>query len=347
MLKSPLPAEETGAILVITLWILALLTLLALGIGIRMGVDIKLMGFFLNSSKAHFLAEAGLRKTISLLGADDNKGVDSLNEIWGCGFDFEEDEYVLKDIELGEGTFTVGYEFGRDEEEKPIYLYGASDEEGKLNINKLDADFLAKLPGISSEIAAAILDWRDENDIARAEGAEDDYYEELECPYDCKDAPFSVPEELKLVRGVTDEVYDGVKDIITVYGEGKSVNINTAPEEVLAVLVGEEFEELPEKIVKYRNGTDELPGTEDDRIFTDTRTIIAELKNPLASGGLDPTEEARLNDLIQNKKCFKISSSTFRIASRGEVKGGRIRKTIEAVMERTDEGSEILYYHED
>lgn len=336
-----------GAILVTTLWILALLTLLALGIGIRMGVDIKLISFFLNSSKAHFLAEAGFRKTIALLQGDNNKKVDSLNEIWSCGLDFEEEEFALKDIELGEGTFTISYEFGKDEEGNPIYLYGASDEEGKLNINKLEGDFLEKLPNISSEIAAAILDWRDENDIARVEGAEDDYYEELDNPYECKDAPFSVPEELMLVRGVSEEIYDGVKDIITVYGDSKAVNINTAPEEVLAVLIGGEFEELPGKIVKYRNGTDGLPGTEDDRIFTDTRTIVVKLKDPLASGGLDSIEEARLNDLITNKRSFKVYSNTFRIVSRGEVKGGKVKKTIEAVVKRTNEGSEVLYYYED
>lgn len=338
---------ERGAILVTTLWILTLLTLLAIGIGIRMAVDIKLIGFFVNSSKAHYLAEAGLRKTISLLEADTNKNVDSLNEIWGCGFDFDEEEFVLKDIELGEGLFTVNYEFGKDEEGNPVYLYGAIDEDGKLNINKLEADFLEKLPGFTPQIAAAVLDWRDENDIARAEGAEDDYYDELDFPYECKDAPFSVPAELLLVAGVTEEIYDKVKDMITVYGESKAVNINTASEEILAVLIGEEFEELPGKIVKYRNGADELAGTEDDRIFNDTRTIVVKLKDPLASGGLDSVEEARLNDLVTNKQCFKVRSGTFRIISRGELKGGRVKKTIEAVVKRSADGSEILYYHED
>lgn len=343
-----------GAILVTTLWILALLTLLALGIGMRMGLDIKLIGFSLNSSKAYYIAKAGLRKAIWLIDIDPNKRIDALNEPWSCGFDFDEEEYLLKDIVLGEGTFTVKHEFGKDEEGAIIYLYGASDEEGKLNINMMDGDMLLKLPNFSSEIVSAILDWRDGDDQAgnnliMTEGAEDDYYEEeLESPYECKDAAFSVAEELMLVKGVSEEIYNGVKDVITVYGEGKAVNINTASEKVLAIIIGPEFEELPGKIVRYRNGEDKLPGTEDDRIFADAKTIITQLLDPLAAG-LEPEEQRHLDFLINNKKYFKCSSSTFRIVSQGKVRGGRVKKTIEAVVKRgrTVGGSGIVHYYED
>lgn len=323
--------SKNGAILVTTLWILALLTLLALGIGIRMAVDIKLIGFSLNSSKAHYLAEAGLRKTIALLEEDTSKLTDSLNEIWSCGFDFDEEEFVLKDIELGEGTFTVSYEFGEDEEGSPVYLYGASDEEGKLNINTIDAALLAKLPGFTDEIVAAVLDWRDEDDLERLDGAEDGYYEGLDNPYECKDALFSAPEELLLVKDVTEEIYDGIKDIITVYGDSKTTNINTAPEEVLAVLVGGEgFEERPARIIKERNGQDNEPGTKDDEIFKNIDVITGKF-------GLSETE----------RKYFKFSSNIFKIVSRGEVKEGRAKKTIEAVYKRDEEDCPILYYYED
>ena len=282
---------------------------------------------------------------------DKNKRLDSLKEIWSSGFDFDKEEFLLKDIALGEGTFTVSYKFGKDENGNPIYLYGAGDEESKLNINIMDSDMLLKLPNFSSEIVSAILDWRDEdnlagNNVVLTEGAEKDYYEELDNPYECKDAPFSVLEELMLVKGVTEEIYDGVKDIITVYGESKAVNINTVSEKVLAVLIGEEFPELPSKIVKYRNGDDGLPGTEDDRVFSDIRTIVAELSSSL-TGGLDPGEVKHLNFLINEKKYFKLSSNTFRIVSRGEVRGGRVKKTIEVVVKRDGGRAKILYYYED
>ena len=326
-----------GTILVTTLWIMALLTLLALGIGIRVGMDIKLISFFLDSSKAHYLAKAGLMKTMVLLEEDGNKNVDSLNEVWACGYDFDDEEDVLKDIILGEGSFTVSYEFGTDEEGKQIYIYGSIDEEGKFNINKIVAELLAQLPGFSTDMAAAVLDWRDEDSVASLEGAEDGYYESLDNPYECKDAPFSVPEELLLVRDITNEIYNDVKDVITVYGEGERVNMNTAPEAVLAVLAGEEGETLVAKIINYRNGTDELPATEDDKIFTNIEMVAAQV-------GMNQFEQAIFNNL---KKYFKFSSNTFRISSKGEVREGRIKKTIEAVVKRSDKGTEVLYYYED
>lgn len=340
--------EKHATILVTTLWILTLLTLLAIGIGVRMGVDIKLISFFLNSSKAHYLAEAGLRKAVALIEADENGACDSLNETWSSGYDSEEEKYLLKDIELGDGTFTVSYEFGKDEGGKPIYLYGASDEEGRLNINQLDGEALAKLPGFTSEIADCVLDWRDDNDVERPEGAESDYYKGLENPYECKNGMFEAPEELLLVKGVTDEIYDGLKGMITAYpkdGHG-SVNINTASKEVLAVLIGGDFEELPGKIIIYRNGDDGAPGTSDDRIFTDTETITAKLKS-LTTMELNELERNRLDYLIHEKKCFKVKSDTFRILSKGEIGKGRARKTIEAVVKRTGGMPEILYYYEE
>ncbi|MBL7071962.1 MAG: general secretion pathway protein GspK [Candidatus Omnitrophica bacterium] len=341
-------SNKRGAILVTTLWILSLLTILAIGIGIRVGVDIKLMSFFLNSSKAHYLAGAGLRKTIMLIEQDNDKKVDSINEQWGCGFDFNEEEYLLKEIELGDGIFTVSYKSGKNEAGTDVYIYGASDEEGRLNINKLDDVMLAKLPEFTMEIVDSIMDWRDEDDVERLEGAESDYYGELESPYSCKSAPFSAPEELMLVKGMTEEIYNGIKDIITVYpgdGDGK-VNINTATEAVLAVLIGEDLEELPGKIVRYRNGDDEEPGTEDDRIFNNVEAIITQLKAPLASGGLGAGELGRLNELVVNKKCFKVNTNTFRILSRGTVGDGKVRKTVEAVVKRSDAETGILYYYE-
>ncbi|MFH0840245.1 MAG: hypothetical protein V1883_04435 [Candidatus Omnitrophota bacterium] len=334
--------SDKGAILITTLWILTLLTLLAMGIGIRVGVDIKIISFFVNSHKAHYIAEAGIRNTVFLIEKDATKTADSLNEIWSSGYDSVKEEFVLKDVKVGEGIFTVGYEIEKDETGNPVYLYGAIDEGGKININEAGGDILANLPGFSTDIAAAVADWRDEDDLSNPSGAEGDYYEGLDAPYECKDGRFSVPEELMLVKGVTREIYDGVEGLVTPYGGDKAVNINTAPKEVLAVLIGPEFEDLPGKIVNYRRGADGIIGTQDDNIFTDINTIGAKLTSALA---INRVEFNRIEEL-KNAGYFKVMSACFRIRSRGEVKNGRVKKTIEAVIRRTDKGSEFLYYYE-
>lgn len=332
---------RAGSILITTLWVMAILTLLAIGIGIRMAVEIKLTGYAINRAKALYLAEAGLRKAVSLLLEDNNRELDSLNEIWSTGYDAEEEEYLLKDIKLGDGAFTVSFPAGSDEDGKPVYLYGASAEDGRININKADkADDLTGLLGITEEIAECILDWKDSDSLARVNGAEDSDYEESVPPYRCKDAPFSVAEELLLVKGMTPEIFGGIKGLITVYGDSPKVNVNVVPEAVLSALAGTMFEELPAKIVSFRNGQDGISGTADDRIF-DNVTLIS------AQAALTGAELERMEYLINEKKAFKLKSDVFRISSTGSVRDGRVKKTIEAVVSRTADGAEILYYGEE
>lgn len=68
----------------------------------------------------------------------------------------------------------------------------------------LAADILMALPGMTEEIADAILDFLDEDDITRPYGAEfEDYYSQLQPPYKPADGPINSIEQLLLVRGVT------------------------------------------------------------------------------------------------------------------------------------------------
>ena len=64
-------------------------------------------------------------------------------------------------------------------------------------------NLLMALPGMTVEIADAILDWLDEDDEQREFGAEAEYYASLAPPYAPKNGPLETVEELLLVRGVT------------------------------------------------------------------------------------------------------------------------------------------------
>jgi len=62
---------------------------------------------------------------------------------------------------------------------------------------------LLNLPGMTESIADSILDWMDEDDRPRAQGAEADYYAGLGLPYRPRNGvPFAL-EELLLVRGIS------------------------------------------------------------------------------------------------------------------------------------------------
>lgn len=68
---------------------------------------------------------------------------------------------------------------------------------------------LMKLPGMTVEIADAILDWIDTDDIPREFGAEIDEYSQMSPPYAPRNGPIETIEELLLVRGVTPEMLFG------------------------------------------------------------------------------------------------------------------------------------------
>lgn len=91
--------------------------------------------------------------------------------------------------------------------------FGVEDESTKLNLNTLmfaekqkagaGRTLLMALPGMTEDIADAILDYIDEDSEQRELGAESDYYTSQTPPYACKNGPLETVDELLLVKGVT------------------------------------------------------------------------------------------------------------------------------------------------
>lgn len=135
-----------------------------------------------------------------------------------------------------------------------------SDEGGKINVNKITDEtregfikFLtaSKLEELVAEtIAASILDWLDEDDLHHVNGAEKDYYATFPEPYEPKNGPFETLEELTLVKGVTPQIFESLRDHLTIYGSGK-ININFASKEVL-MSVPAITEEIARALIKYK-----------------------------------------------------------------------------------------------
>jgi DNA uptake protein ComE-like DNA-binding protein len=125
------------------------------------------------------------------------------------------DEYYADDVRVGnEGTFWI---VGRanDAETARTVTYGLTDEASKLNLNTATQEMLELLPNMTTELAAAIIDWRDSDSDATDDGAESDTYSRKEPSYQCKNASFETPEELHLVNGAT---------VALLYGEDSNFN---------------------------------------------------------------------------------------------------------------------------
>lgn len=71
------------------------------------------------------------------------------------------------------------------------------------------ANPLMGLPGMTLEISEAIFDWIDEDTDQRDHGAENEYYQSLTPPYECKNGKLETLDELLLIRGVTPQLLFG------------------------------------------------------------------------------------------------------------------------------------------
>jgi len=109
-------------------------------------------------------------------------------------------------VPVGDGAFWILRSTGEDDR---TYAYGIRDEAGKVNLNTASPDMLSKLPGMTPEFAASIVDWRDADSNVTPGGAESEYYLLLPDPYECKNSPLETVEELFLIRGASKDILWG------------------------------------------------------------------------------------------------------------------------------------------
>jgi len=313
--------HKNGSVLIIVLWIIIILTALAVSISVVASSQVFLVRRYRNQMTAYFIARAGIALCIAELNRDKEANTyDALKDDWSNKAE------LFNDRPVGRGFLNVSYEYSNqlktisNEGESTVTntFYGMIDEERKININTASATVLETLfrnqasltPSQAKEIADSIIDWRDTDDTKRETGAEAAYYLSLSSPYPCKNNKFELLEELILVKGMRPEIFQTVNDFITVYGDGR-VNINTAPYPVLHALGPSEI--LSEKIIRCRVGSDETEGTEDDEVFTQLSAIISALNKKQT---LTQEETAQINNLITTN-AIGVKSSYFQIISSG------------------------------
>ncbi|GAB4240200.1 MAG: type II secretion system minor pseudopilin GspK [Deltaproteobacteria bacterium] len=307
--------NEKGIALLVTLLILVLVVAVVYEI-FRIGARGAQAGAYgRDSIRCALLAEAGTGAARIALRQDarDN-GFDTLDEIWSR---------PAPPIELGDGEIRVVVEDGeRGIDLNRILLpKGNAPDERRLAVFQRLLDTL----GIDRAVADAVVDWMDNDDTPRTGGAESSYYLGLPYPYRAKNDRLDTVGELRLVRGVTREVYEKLLPFVTVHSSGK-VNLNTAPKEVLMSLsagtdasdVGPIDAKTADEIIEYRK---EHPFTKPEEI-----------------GNVSPF----LRDLYSRtlfKELVDVRSTFFHVRSAGEI-GGTVR-TVDAIGARV--GNEIQW----
>ena len=237
---------EQGSILVLVLLLMGVLVAIAL-YGLRMAqvessgakvVDKRLQGRGLSASGvrlARFLLLRDLRLDL------EQERVDHPGEAWGR---FPETRQVrLPELESGaiEGQIV-------DEQGKfPLNALLDGDGNWRSAYRRVLENLLTGHFEVSESKAETVLsslkDWMDpDEEPSGTRGAESAYYRQRDKPWTCRNGPLRSLAELRFVRGVSQKLYSGseggpgLRDLATVHGDG-GINVNTAPEPVLAALI--------------------------------------------------------------------------------------------------------------
>lgn len=301
-----------------------------------------------------YMASSGIHAAMAMLVKDRNDSdTDSLQEDWA---DPEKTAEVLRQIfqfEQGRVTVETVDEMGKIQlNSLVVFPEGKAFNEPQRqlwekflnNFKLLDDERYEDIE--PSTILSSIKDWIDSGDddaVTGLSGAESDYYEGLEHPYSCRNAPFNHLGELVLVKGITEDLYRGADDLegiasyLTVHGmsataenkftyEGK-ININTAPMPVIAALLPSGDENLAQAVADYRleksdetyihdlstpTWYKEVPGLSDVTINADLITTSSDIYRIRSTAALDDTS-LTITAVVQREKLVKTGKWTCRV----------------------------------
>lgn len=332
----PVIGNEHGIALFLVLWVLALLTVIVGEFCYTMRTQMNITRNFKEETQAYYLAVAGANRAIVELIRNERIPPKATT------VEDEEEERLrintdIPPVSFGEGRFKVH----------------VANESGKINLNTANTRLLrVMLTGFDLEdderdvIVDSILDWRDKDRLHRVNGAEDDYYQSLPEPYECRDGDFKSVGELLLVRGVTPELFfGGLEKLVTVYSDSQGgdqggirhirrkqpnivsgkMNINAATFEMLRTLPGM-TEDLARDIVEFRK-------ERDFKTVTELLEIV----------GADVYKSVQSYLTVQTIPYYTVTSV-------GIVGGGETRRAVEALVKidaKTKKGYRIIRWLDD
>ena len=321
MRRKKIKTEREGFVLIVVLCMVIMMSVLLLGFNYESRSNLRSVDDFRKSQEALNCAKAGLN--IAIAAAKDTP-------------DIHNDKSLL-DLFSGEDTFAV--DEGKcsiiiSEESGKLNVNHLKDENGNLNRTRIDQllrliDLLSqKEPGhsdIDYGFVPAIIDWTDSDDEIECLdfikndnlGAESSYYSQLKPPYKCRNKSLETTEELLLVQGITPQIFDRLRDYLTVYGDGK-INVNCAEKLVLESLSENMDPTLAQLIIERRK----LKPFES----------IAELRD--IPGMTDSLYRA-----INKVTTVEPTDQYYHVTSRGEA--GSFGRTVTAILRRNTETKSI------
>ncbi|MEN8260488.1 MAG: hypothetical protein ABFS02_07865 [Pseudomonadota bacterium] len=208
---------QSGVALIMVLWVLVIMTVMAASFSLSMRREGDLVRNIKGEVEAAALADAGVYNAMLML-------MLPIHSEMRWRADGSINEFNLADAIIR------------------VQIY---DEVGKIDLNVANQDLLLGAlvnSGLTEAEAAqlidAILDWRDEDNLVRPNGAEEEQYKDSGYAYGPRNKPFQTLEELLLVKGITPELYRRLEHLLTVHSKQPGINARRASREVLLAVPG-------------------------------------------------------------------------------------------------------------
>jgi type II secretory pathway component PulK len=198
---------QSGTVLIVTLWVVLVLAGLALVFARSMRVAAAVSANHVASLQAECIAGGALQYVVAKI----TEGLELLGTDAAAYFEA---------MPVGEEGFFWVLQSNLESDQE--LTYGLTDEAGKINLNSASEEMLLNLPGMTAELAASIIDWRDTDSDVTTGGAEDEYYLLQATPYNCKNGPLETVHEILLIKGASEEL---------LYGEDTNLNGILDPQE--------------------------------------------------------------------------------------------------------------------
>ena len=212
------PQRESGIALIAVLWVLVLLTVVASSLTFTQRAEIDLSRGLLQTAQARQLARGALHFALYMLQLCD------ADQSWRSDGEPHSLRFGDRDLQV------VVYE-----------------EQGLIDLNRANPRLLGSAlaatgadPEVLDALADAIADWVDADDVRHLHGAEREEYLDAGYSYGPLNVPFRDLSELRLVYGMSSDLYNALRSVLTVDSRRSQVNLMASPPQVRE-LIGDEM----------------------------------------------------------------------------------------------------------
>ncbi len=356
--------KKRGSALILVLWIIGMLSMIIVSFAFDAHLEGKVVSYSRRKINAESFANSGFELAKSYL--------DRSRRISGNETEEEKENdkqyHIARDIRNGKSV-TLTYTFRKrtdddsaEGEEIGTVTVEITPEESRRNINKLtedDWERMLELVGVPEDdwpkLIDSFYDWTDKDSSERTDGAEDEYYKDLDPPYTAANSPVATIDEMLKIKGFNKAVLyggiynpeetsgspivisNGIARLLTTYGDG-NLNINAVGSNALGIDVLRTFSGIDDELTaaavleeRELGLSDSADEDEDIKAFKDKGDA-----------------QSRLSDIVDSTEFLNhisTQSTVFRIISVGQV--DRVTKKIEATIYSDGETWRILKWSEE